>query len=513
MPSQAGLRLLRLELRRNVMVWLIPVAVGLFWYDCYRATIAMPAMWNLRAMNMQSSLLLDFVPPVVGAAAWMGSRDARRKLTDLTGVTAHPRWTRQLTTWAATTALAMIAYVGCVAAVYIVTAVQARSGGPLWWPAIVGAAGIPAIAAIGFALGAAWPSRFTAPLAVVLVFFGLGVSAQFAHGSQSYFQISPGLSGANDLGPDSGLATFFHYLPDLSIAQVMFLAGLTAVALGAIGLPAGSGGRRLRRSAAILAACGLAASATAVTLAGTARLDQHGMISIPALHDAANDRPIRYTPVCSATAIPVCLNPAYAAYLPQVAAALAPALSELAGLPGAPARIDQAAPTYIQGQGNLVSINGGLMVDHGAGGARTIDLVLPDLLPGEPGSPPDTDADFIASVNQAAAPIIDSVILATRPPAPGRPVPARSLADQAVAQGLVFAARTPALALIRRRANLILDGPLTPGVSPSGPSQEPAAELAAARRFASLPAATRHSWLRTHLTALRAGRITLAQLP
>jgi hypothetical protein len=35
----------------------------------------------------------------------------------------------------------------------------------------------------------------------------------------------------------------------------------------------------------------------------------------------------------------------------------------------------------------------------------------------------------------------------------------------------------------------------------------------AARRFAALPAATRHAWLAAHLAALRAGRITLAQLP
>jgi hypothetical protein len=44
-------------------------------------------------------------------------------------------------------------------------------------------------------------------------------------------------------------------------------------------------------------------------LAGTGKLDAHGMIAFPALHDAAGDRPLRYTPVCSHTAIPVCLNP------------------------------------------------------------------------------------------------------------------------------------------------------------------------------------------------------------
>jgi hypothetical protein len=36
---------------------------------------------------------------------------------------------------------------------------------------------------------------------------------------------------------------------------------------------------------------------------------------------------------------------------------------------------------------------------------------------------------------------------------------------------------------------------------------------AASRRFSALPAAARHAWLLTHLTALRAGRITLSEIP
>jgi hypothetical protein len=32
----------------------------------------MPPLWNTRAMTMQHGALLDFAPPVVGGAAWMG---------------------------------------------------------------------------------------------------------------------------------------------------------------------------------------------------------------------------------------------------------------------------------------------------------------------------------------------------------------------------------------------------------------------------------------------------------
>jgi hypothetical protein len=41
----------------------------------------------------------------------------------------------------------------------------------------------------------------------------------------------------------------------------------------------------------------------------------------------------------------------------------------------------------------------------------------------------------------------------------------------------------------------------------------PAPVQSAARRLAALPASARHAWLVQHLAALRAGRITLAQLP
>jgi hypothetical protein len=59
----------------------------------------------------------------------------------------------------------------------------------------------------------------------------------------------------------------------------------------------------LRRFAAAITAVGLAAAGTAIALAGTGRLDPHGMITIPALHHAASNQPIRYMPVCSHTAI------------------------------------------------------------------------------------------------------------------------------------------------------------------------------------------------------------------
>ena len=47
-------RLLRLELRHNAMLWMLPVAAALFWLTTYRKVMAMPPLWNLRAPAMQT---------------------------------------------------------------------------------------------------------------------------------------------------------------------------------------------------------------------------------------------------------------------------------------------------------------------------------------------------------------------------------------------------------------------------------------------------------------------------
>jgi hypothetical protein len=417
-------------------------------------------------------------------------------MTDLVTGTARPRWGAQLAVWAATTCWAMVAYLGCVGALYLQIAHQAAGSGPLWWPAAVGAAGIPALSAVGFAAGALYPSRFAAPLITIAAFFALGFGSEAA-------EIAPPTAGSVHIGADPGVATFYHYLPDLSVAQVALLAGVALAALGVLGLPAGSGGRWLRRSAAILTAAGLLAAGTAVALAGTARLDTHGMMIIPALHDAANDRPIRYTPVCGDTAIPVCLHPAYTAYLPIVTAALGPVLREVAGLPGAPVRVSQAAATYRQGPANSISV--GMAGPAISGTPPVFRLLLSAPLPGQSiNGAPFTDAEFAAQLQSNVASIVDAVVYGSSDEPPAGALP-HDQALAAVAAGLVKAAGAP------------LSGPRTPGPPGAGrgaPGPAPGTPAdAAAQRFAALPAAVRRAWLATHLTALRAGRITLAQLP
>ena len=469
-------RLLRLELRRNPMIWMVPLAVAMFWFDTYRSSMLMPPLWGQRSMYLEEGRpLLDFAPFVAGAAAWAASRDGRRGTGDQVAVTALPRWAARLTAWAATTAWALAAYAGCLGALLAVTAHQGAPGDPLWWPVAVSAAGVVAASALGFTAGALFPSRYTVPLVGILALLALVMSQyKFTH-STTYGLLSP-TNEQNGVGLEAGV--FYRYLPDLSITQILFLAGLAVAALGALGVFSAYGTRALRASAVVVTAVGLAASGTAFGLAGTARTDADGVV-VPVLHDPADDRPIAFTPLCAGTPVPVCLSPVYRAYLPVIAADLDPVLAEVAGLPGAPVRVAQVPDIGGPASDTMAAVGGSPAV-------ATLNLDWEGWY---------SSAQLASWVRgQTATAIVDHLVGTTDP------------AQQAVAAALLQDGGVPMEQLRPGAA-----APADPGQAAGPASGTPA--YAAAQRFAALPAATRHAWLTTHLTALRTGDLTPEQLP
>jgi len=249
---------------------------------------------------------------------------------------------------------------------------------------------------------------------------------------------------------------------------VLFLGGVAVAGAGVLGLPATAAGRVLRRAAVVVTV----AAGAGFGLAGTAHREAHGVV-IPALHDAASDRPIPYTPVCGrAAGVPVCVHPAFRTYLQDITTALGPVLAEVAGLPGAPARV-QEIPTK-NGIGNPLM---GSIATVG-GSPPVFDLPVPD--PGVLSAAALIDSirtDFVTTYIAGSG----AYVLTTGTPA-----------QRAVEMALLKAAGVQK----------------PPHVPPP-----PAAVSAAASRFAVLSAAARHAWLEAHLPALRAGHVTLAQLP
>ncbi|WP_042405465.1 hypothetical protein [Streptacidiphilus carbonis] len=492
-------RLLRLELRRSTMMWMVPLALLAFWLDTYRSSMALPALWGSRTLILRQGMAVDdFAPFVVGAAAWIGGRDRRRGIGEQVDSTPLPRWAGRTAAWAASTGWAVGTYLACVGFLYAVIAWQGAAGSPPWWPLPVGAMALAACSAVGFAIGVLVPSRFTAPLAAIVTAL---VLRQTLRSGGRYVLLSPMVSPAYSLSPpraDAGV--FYPYLPDLSITQLLFLGGLTVAAVGMLGVQAVCGGRGLRRLAASVVAVGLALSGTGVALIGTARVEAKGVV-VPALHDAADDRPVAYTPVCGGAGVQVCLNPVYRAYLPTVTAALAPLLREVAGLPGAPVRVDQVdlseqhavlAGAVVAGDPPVAR----LALNIGYDGAMWIG-------PGAPGSARAsccTSQQLWSSVPRVTEQVLPPVAAAVVDHLVGH----ADQAQQAVSAGLLTASGVPldSLAVFAQ-----LDGVTSTTPQPGSP-----AYLAGAR-FAALPAAARHAWLTAHFAELRAGALTLEQLP
>lgn len=272
----------------------------------------------------------------------------------------------------------------------------------------------------------------------------------------------------------------------------MFLAGIAIAALSLTGLPTRAGGQRLRGAAAFLALVGVATAGTAVGLASTARLSAHGMV-IPALHDAGNDAPTMYSPACgSAAGVAVCLNPAYRRWLPDVAAALAPVLAEMAGLPGAPVRTTQVAAADANGEGGPPQA----ITLGGQPPTLRMSLGLLDM-PGPCGGCGGATATR-QFADQMRLLFAHAFVGAGH--VSGSPVQQAAQAALLRGAGIPFAAQPGLMAATEN----------FPGAG-AGLAAGPV--YAAAQRLATLPAAARNTWLAPHLAALRTGQLTLNELP
>ena len=509
-------RILRMEIRHSAFVWCLPLLIVLFIYDPYRTAAGYPALWPLRSTVVLNKFWPDMVIFAAGFSAWAGSREGRRNLGDLLATTARPAWARQLCSLAGTAFWVLAAFLAGVIALYVQTARQATWGGPPIAPVVVGVVGLVMVCAVAFTLGALFPGRFTAPIVAV----GLMIITLWA------FRQAVGDNGGSTgaigvLSPDGGVpgndwGLFFPVSIGVPIVQTAFSAGVALAAVGLLGLSprtggvgwrgalsaVAGGGARLRAIAVSAVAVGAALAVTAIAAAGTANVsDPTSTLQIPALDNTlAGSNPIPYTPVCSpAGSFPVCLHPAYNGYLSQVTSALTAVVSELAGLPGIPVRAAEVSPAALppavfEGNGDG-QVTGGVY-EFSMSGAIAL---VPDSRILRNGLQQDiVHAVIVGSVGK--------VVTGTRlggGPAVGLQQDNGSTAQQAVEDGLLKALGAQPYPV---------GGPQNGTAGQQFREQQQAVKRAAAK-FAALPAATRHSWLVANLKALKAGTITVAQLP
>jgi hypothetical protein len=498
-----------MEVRHSAFVWAIPLLAVLFIYDPFRTAAVYPDLWSLRGSVVLNKFWPDCVPFAAGFSAWAGSREGRRNVADLLATTARPAWTRQLCSLAGTFAWVLAAFLTGVVALYVNAATMATWGGPPIWPIVIGVVAMAAVCALAFTLGALFPGRFTAPLAAVgmlvvtLVAFREAVSASGG---------PVGILSPDGIVPPNDTGVFYPAASDVPIVQVIFFAGAALGAIGLLGLSprtggvgwrgalhaASGGGARLRTLATVIFAVGVSLAVAGFALAGTARGSVLGGMGIPVLHDSASDKPIAYTPVCAAAgSFEVCLHPAYQNYLSQAVRSFNPVMAEVAGLPGAPLRAIEVSDRTLP-QVALTNNSAGVVTGTPPVYEFTMDNAV-TLVPDAPQFQDGFRQDIVHAV--IVGPIGQMVTMkdgsTAFQPSTGTP------AQQAVVDGLLQAIGSqpyPANAL---------DHGVAAGQSP----QQQAQITAAAARFAARPSATRQAWLVANLAALKAGRITLAQLP
>jgi hypothetical protein len=195
------------------------------------------------------------------------------------------------------------------------------------------------------------------------------------------------------------------------------------------------------------------------------------------------------------------VHPAFGAFLRDVAAALDPVAAEIAGLPGAPVGAREVGTDiHTSAAGNPITGNPPTFTFTAGNVGNLIGTFH--------GSPVGADTDPVWRMGFQQG-LLDAFVTGQPPvglPAAfyviGAPV---NPAQQAVVNALLTAVGAPAAQLPQPSQST------GPGGQPARPS--PAQIAAAARRFAALSSAARHAWLAAHLQALRAGHLTLAQLP
>jgi hypothetical protein len=467
-------RLLRIEVRRNTLIGLLPVMAAVLWLTPIAQNLRPVALWTDRSADLQGAIQA-IGPFTVAAAAWMAAREHRRAMTDLIASTPAAPWRRLFVTWAATCGIAA-AFYACFAGVYFaITSVQATWGHPIIWPALCGLSALIACAVLGFAVGWLAPRRAAAPLTAVAVFAAMAVGMATAlHDGER----GPGLLSPIYPGTWLHATVFFAVRPDLAYLQIGCYLGAAAALAGLIVLRVHAGNRAVLRSGGALATAGLALVTAAFALLSTGHYDARGLI-VPLLHDSASDRSIPYIPVCvHDRTIPVCLHPAYARsnemdfFDTTVNKIAAP----LAGVPGLPVQAEQSPGGDI-----------GEPLAYLAGHPPVLSLP-DDTVQGTSIEPATFAATLYTRIALALVTPVGTRLPENKPCRCASAV-LTTPAQNAVALYLLDQAGLPASPDLIPRDAIIAD---------------------AARNLAALTPAARHAWLLAHITAIRSGTLTVA---
>ena len=443
---------------------LFPVLAGITWLAAHQLsyfdeTTAF-ALWPEDSLRIGFASVM-LAPIVAALLAWDAGRDQRRRIGDLLATTPQPPFARDLTRWAGTVAWALLAY-GLVAAVMLIQTAQAATwGGPIIPALVMGFVLIPTGGAVGYLAGNVLPSRFVPPLVAIVIYVAEAGIAALGSGDpfSELKYLSPFAMFLDNGGSQAGI--FRELTPNLFGEATVWLIAVGALSLSIVAL------RRHRGKAA------MAAVLVSVILAVLAARPLIATSPDPRSMGTA----IRYDPICSEGAIPVCVHPAYAARLAGYQALIDTLVAPLVGVPGVPTAAHQTGfgDWRLQADGTLpfhVFPNG---VD-----AFTAARISEDIV-----------NDWTREVGPCEGPIDD--------------------AQYAVSWALMARGGWPPPEEGRYYYANCASVTTATGSSEAPTTREDI--LAAAKRFAALSIDEQRAWFAEQYRALRAGALTLDDLP
>lgn len=473
----AALALLRIETRRTVALLLSPLILAAAWWLAWYGTYGVMSealfegvyLWEETSRVVKDSVL-NVGPLLAGLCAWVAGRNRRRGMGDLLSTTARPAFLRELATWAGAALPFVAAYMILALLLGVPTTLNATWGAPLPGYLLVGLVALLMDSALGFAAGYLLPSRFTAPLVAVALYVAhLLPMGAGTPGSVLNLTLLYPAAYSNYIGAD-----VFHEPQRLAVQQILLFGGLGATALALVALKGRGAGKTARRM-----------------LAASVAISVVGLVAALATQDSLNPGPgkakaVPFDPVCDEGALTVCVHPAYEKLLPKTARAVNEVAEPLVGLSGAPTHGVQAngldtLPAGFEAE-DVVTFSGtaNLSTYDVAAGLVADQETMYGAPEGEEGMPEPTTEDLQRCGEVRREEYFDPA----------------------------WAARTVVEGWLLMRVEDYQPegyGPESDGTCPNGSKL--------LDEFAALPDSEREAWLRENLAGLRAGEVTLRDLP
>lgn len=380
LPAALLVRLIWSEARRSHAIWIMPVLVAAgVWFALEYSRVDL-LFWDQVSANIALTFVL--IGPVCSAwGSWLAGRESRYRLTELMSAGPTSPIRRDVVAFGTP----LIGAVGSYALIALVvagyTATYATWGGPAWSVILFGAAFSAVMTLCGSVFGRIWPSRITP-------FIAFAVPLLYTTLTYSYYGSWDGMRW---VAPYAYIMDWkqrpgnFLYESSASYFRGSLLGG-TLVALGivllAIALLAGA--RRRLPLAGIAIGLAMALFVSAQVQTGTQNPEYLlGMFASPqeVMSSPAGPLPVVDPPLsCGGDIVTTCLHQVYEPELEDVAKRVDSMFAPIAGLPGVPERIEQRAD--LESTDSVLRFDQVWTYEVLPPGSAAYDLLWPVLAPG-----------------------------------------------------------------------------------------------------------------------------------